>query len=131
MSDPWPTRYLESVLVETTDDSIVVTFGLGDEIPGGAREYSGYGVCYYGPDGNGGKRLGVRFSGTGSSAYVWDNASITQANYTSDAVSVTGGAVLVTYSDADLGLDEVGSIAAFSHTDGKDHQVDFPVTLLR
>jgi hypothetical protein len=131
MSDQWPTRYLESVLVETTDDSIVVTFGLGDEIPGGAREFSGYGVYYYGPDGNGGKRLGVRFSGTGSSAYVWDNASTTQANYTSDAVTVTGDAVVVTYNDADLGLAEVGTIEAFSHIDGVDEQLNFPVTLLR
>jgi hypothetical protein len=130
MSDQWVPRYLESVLVETTADSIVVTWGLGDPIPGGAREFSGYGVYYYGPDGNGGKRLGVRFSGE-VVAYVWDNASATQANYPADAVAVTADAVVVTFNDADLGLDEIGTIAAFSHTDGDDVQVDFPVTLLR
>jgi hypothetical protein len=130
MSDQWVPRYLESVMVETTSDSIVVTWGLGDPIPGGVEEFSGYGVYYFGPDGNGGKRLGVRFS-KGSSAYVWDNASVTQANYTSDAVRATDDAVVVTFNDADLGLKEVGTIAAFSHVDGKDVQDGFPVTLLR
>jgi hypothetical protein len=130
MVDQWVPRYLESVLVEAASDSIVVTWGLGDPIPGGAREFSGYGVYYFDPAGYRGKRLGVRFDRT-RSAYVWDNASSTQANYTADAVQVTPEAVVVTFNDASLGLDLVGTIAAYSHTDGADAQVDFPVTLLR
>ncbi|OZD55393.1 hypothetical protein CH252_05850 [Rhodococcus sp. 06-1477-1B] len=128
MTDHWVPRYLESVLVETTSDSIIVTWRLGDPIPGGAREFSGYGVAYYDPTGNGGKRLGVRFSGE-RSAYVWDNASSTQANYLAQAVEATPDAVIVTFNDASLGVDEVGAIHAWSHTDGNDQQVGFPVTL--
>jgi hypothetical protein len=130
MSDLWVPRYLESVLVESMGDSIVVTWGLGEPIPGGAHEYSGYGVAYFGLDGNGGKRFGVRF-GQERSAYVWDNASSTNANYMADAVLVTADAVIVTFNDASLGLDQVGTIEAWSHVDGKDQQVDFPVTLMR
>ena len=124
-------RYLTSALIEELSDSVVVTFGLGEVVPPGSAEYFGYEIYYYAPDGNGGKRFGVRLSETQTSAHVWDNNSTTQANYTSDHVKVTDDAIVVTYRDASLGLEEVGTLAAFSHVAGVDLQREFPVTLLR
>lgn len=77
MTQPTP-RYVTSVLVEETDGTVTVTWGLGDVIPGDV-EYFGYGVDYFGPDGNGGKRFGVRFHEK-PSAHVFEWASATQAN---------------------------------------------------
>ncbi len=128
MTDKLP-REVTSVLVEEGRDSVTVTWGLGEPVSSGF-EYFGYGVDYYGADGNGGKRFGVRFRET-TTAYVWDNASATQANYEADSVTVTPGSIVVHYRDADLGLKEIGTIAAFSQVDGNDQQVDLPVTLLR
>ncbi len=127
----WP-RFLTSVLVEELADSVVVTFGLGDAVPVESLEYFGYEVYYYGLDGNGGKRFGVRFSTTPeTTAHVFDNASTTQANYVANHVTITTGSVVVRYPDADLGLKEVGTIRAFSHVNGGDNQTDFPVALMR
>lgn len=131
MSEHWVPRLIESVLVYVLRDAIVVRWILGEEIPGGVgAEFSGYGVAYYGTDGNGGKRLGVRFSRE-VSAYVWDNASSTHANYAADAVRATPHEVTVTFNDASLGVTEVGTVEAWSHIDGNDVQVNFPVQLTR
>lgn len=131
MSEQWVPRLIESVLVYPLPNAIVVRWILGDVIPGGAdAEFSGYGVAYYGPDGYGGKRLGVRFSRE-VSAYAWDNTRSTQANYNADAVLAESDEVTVTFVDASFGLTEVGTIEAWSHVDGNDVQVDFPVTLVR
>lgn len=93
--------------------------------------YFGYELYYYGLDGNGGKRFGVKFYGqSATTAHVWDNASNTQANYGAHAVTVTDDAIIVYYNDADLGLEEIGTIAAFAHIDGHDEQLNLPVTLL-
>lgn len=124
-------RYVTSVLVEEQPDRIVVTWGLGDpvETPA-APEYFGYGVDYYGPDGNGGKRLGVRF-GDKTTAYIFDWADVNQANYDAESVQVDDDDVVITYRDAGLGVDSIGQIRAFSHVDGIDSQVELPVTVLR
>lgn len=118
-----------SVLVEEDNGNVTVTWGLG-EVAASQYEYFGYAVHYYGPDGNGGKRFGVRFQEK-ATAYVWDHASSTQANYAADSVTATAESIVVRYRDADLGLKEIGMIAAFSHVDGHDQQVDLPVSLLR
>jgi hypothetical protein len=122
-------RYVTSVLVEEGDGAVTVTWGLGDVIDG-AVEFFGYGVDYYGVDGNGGKRFGVRF-GTEVSGHVFEWTSNTQANYDSDSVTATNDSIVVFYRDADIGLTEVGTIKAFSHLNGGDIQTDLPVTLLR
>jgi hypothetical protein len=121
-------RVVTSVLVEEREGTVVVTWGLGE--PAGVGSYFGYEVYYYGPDGNGGKRLGVRFAEK-ITPHVWDNASSTQANYVADAVEVLADSIVVTYRDADIGLPEVGTIAAVAHIDGRDMQTDLPVSLLR
>jgi len=126
--DPSTPRLVTSVLIEERDGAVVVTWGLGE--PAGTGSYYGYEVYYYGPDGTGGKRLGVRFSET-TTAHVWDNASSTQTNYVADAVKVHHDSIVVTYRDADIGLSEAGTIAASAHIDGRDNQSDLPVTLLR
>lgn len=128
--DGWVPRYLESVLVEEGSHDVTVTFVLGDVIPGGWEEIAAYGVYYYGADGEGGKRFGVNFS-TSVSAYVFDNGSSTQSNYPASAVRFEPDVVVVTFNDASLGADEVGTIAAFSLVDLRDVQMNFPVTLLR
>lgn len=128
LMDALTPKEVTSVLVEERDGSVVVTWGLGDDA--GAGSYFGYEVYYYGTDGNGGKRFGVRFAEK-ITAHVWDNSSSTQANYEADAVSVLAGAIVITYRDADIGLSEVGTIAACTHVDGRDMQVDLPVSLLR
>jgi hypothetical protein len=131
MMDQWTPRLLVSVVVEAGPDQLVATFDLGEPAPMEEREFSGYGVDYYGPDGNGGKQLGVRHSvAEGWSAHIFEWESATQANYTADAVDVSQAAVIVRYRDATLGLDEVGTVIAFSHVDGDDVQSDVPVTLL-
>jgi hypothetical protein len=122
-------RYVTSVLVEEGDGTVTVTWGLGDVVPG-AVEYFGYEVDYFGPDGNGGKRFGVRFHGK-VSAHVFEWSSATQANYEADSVTATDESVVVFYRDADLGLPEIGTIKACSHLNGNDVQTDLPVTLLR
>jgi hypothetical protein len=128
MTDKGVPRYVTSVLMEEREDSVVVTWGLGEPVPGGA-EYFGFEIYYYGVDGNDGKRFGVRFHDK-TTAHVWDNASNTQANYDADSVIVSSNAIVATYRDADLGLKEIGTIAAFSHINGNDIEVALPVTLL-
>jgi len=123
-------RRVTSVLVEESRNSVTVTWGLGDPVAAPDVEYFGYGVYYYGLDGNGGKRFGVRFQDE-ITAHVFDNASATQANYHGSAVTVTDESIIVRYRDADLGLVGVGTIRAFSHVNGHDQQVEIPVTLMR
>lgn len=122
-------RYVTSVLVEEQPDSVTVTWDLGDPVPGSAG-YFGYGVDYYGVDGNGGKRFGVRFDGK-TSAYVFEWSSATQANYEADSVTVEPDRVVAFYRDASLGLSEIGIIKAFSHLNDVDIQTDLPVALQR
>ncbi|MCU1507635.1 MAG: hypothetical protein JWP05_2604 [Microbacteriaceae bacterium] len=123
-------RHVTSVLVEESDNSVTVTWGLGGVVATEGVEYFGYAVDYYGVDGNGGKRFGVRFHEK-TSAYVFEWASATQANYEGDCVSISSGSIVVHYRDADIGLQQVGTIRAFSHVNGGDSQLDLPVTLLR
>ena len=124
-------RTVTSVLVEEHPDSIVVTWGLGDRIETPATpEYFGYGVDYCGPDGNNGKRLGVRF-GEKVEAYIFDFTHANQANYVADYVQELEDALIASYRDASLGVDEIGQIAAYSHVDGVDSQTQLPVTVLR
>ena len=120
-------QYLTSVLVEERDGSVTVTLGLGDPIPGEV-EYFGYGVDYFGPDGNGGKRFGVRF-GSGATAHVFEWSSATQAN--AGSISYLEDGLVIFYPDASIGLEQVGKISAFSHLNGQDVQTGFPVTLIR
>lgn len=128
MTQPTP-RFATSVLVEEADGAVTVTWGLGDVIPGDV-EYLGYGVDYFGRDGNGGKRFGVRFHER-PSAHVFEWASATQANYQPDSITLEADRLVVHYRDADLGLPEIGTIRAFSHLNGVDAQTELPVTLLR
>ncbi|MEV4667802.1 hypothetical protein [Microbacterium sp. LWO12-1.2] len=120
-------QYLTSVLVEERDGSVTVTLGLGDPIPGEAENF-GYAVDYYGQDGNGGKRFGVRF-GSEATTHVFDWSSSTQANV--GRLSHIEDGLVIFYPDAGVGLDAIGKISAFSHLNGQDVQTDFPVTLLR
>ena len=71
-------RTVTSVLAEVGTDSVTITWGLGEPVDVGDVEFFGYGIYYYDPTGNGGKRLGVRF-GDAITAWVFDNASATQA----------------------------------------------------
>jgi hypothetical protein len=131
MTDASYPRIVTSVLVEEHVDSVVVSWGLGERVSTpAAPEYFGYEVTYYGPAGNGGKRLGVRF-GDKVTAYIWDNADLNQSNYDADSVQVRSDSLVVSYRDAGLGLNEIGSIAACRHIDGVDSQVERPVTVLR
>lgn len=123
-------RIVTSVLIEEGTDIVTVTWGLGDPVPSSSPEYFGYGVYYYDPTGNGGKRFGVRF-GSEVTAWVFDHASSTQANYVGESVTISDDSVVIQYRDADLGLEEIGTIAAYAHINGVDQQVDLPVTLLR
>ena len=67
-------RTVTSVLAEVGTDSVTITWGLGEPVDVGDVEFFGYGIYYYDPTGNGGKRLGVRF-GDAITAWVFDNAS--------------------------------------------------------
>lgn len=132
MSNDRVPRKLTSVLVEETTDDVVVTWGLGE--PTQERfEYFGYGLAYYGLDGNGGKRFTVRVHAEkGVTAGVWDNESGTNANYTEHAVTLREDAVVVRFRDASIGLpDGIGTISAYSHTDGHDRESDVQVSLVR
>jgi hypothetical protein len=131
MADASFPRYVTSVLVEEHPDRVVVTWGLGDRVSALATpEYFGYEVVYYGPDGNGGKRLGVRF-GEKVAAYIWDNTDLNQSNYDAESVEENPDALVVTYRDAGLGLATIGPITAYSHIDTVDTQAELPVTVLR
>jgi hypothetical protein len=86
MTDASYPRIVTSVLVEERADRVVVTWELGERVASAATpEYFGYEVTYYGPAGNGGKRLGVRF-GDKVTAYIWDNADLNQSIYDADSV---------------------------------------------
>lgn len=122
-------RAVTSVLVEEADGVVIVTWDLG-EVLAESAEYFGYGVDYYGLDGNGGKRFGVRF-GSEVTAHVFDWASSTQANYDADCVTVEPDSIVVRYRDAGIDLERVGTIKAFSHVNGADAQTELPVVLLR
>ena len=87
-------RTVTSVLAEVGTDSVTITWGLGEPVDVGDVEFFGYGIYYYDPTGNGGKRLGVRF-GDAITAWVFDNASATQANYEASSVTATKDAVLM------------------------------------
>ena len=123
-------RKLTAVLVEEEANDIIVTWGLG-EPTAGRPQYYGYGLAYYGPDGNGGKILGVRVSKTEVTAFMFDNASATQANYTEDAVTLREDAVVVRFRDASIGLDAVGVISAYSHINGVDRETGVQVSMVR
>jgi len=122
-------RAVKSVLVEEAAGTVTVTWGLGDVVAESA-EYFGYGMDYYGTDGNGGKRFGVRF-GSEVTAHVFEWSSATQANYAADCVTVLPDSIVVSYPDAGIDLEAVGTIKAFSHINGDDAQTDIPVVLLR
>jgi len=130
MRDETVPRTVTSVLAEVGTDIITVTWGLGEPGKASDIEFFGYGLYYYDPTGNGGKRLGVRF-GEAVTAWIFDNASATQANYDASSVSVTDDAVVAHFNDASLGLGEEGTILAYAHINGRDTQTDLPVTLLR
>ncbi|MFJ2980252.1 hypothetical protein ACIPEP_15480 [Curtobacterium sp. NPDC087082] len=131
MSNDRLPRRLTSVLVEETDEDLIVTWGLG-EPTGGSFHYFGYGLRYYGVDGNGGKIIGVRVSNKPEvTAFIFDNASATQSNYVEDAVTLREDAIVVRYRDASIGLDEIGIINAYSHTDGYDRDRDAQVSMVR
>jgi hypothetical protein len=98
MNEDYLPRQVTSVLVEELENSVVVTWGLGEPLHR-AVEYFGYEVYYYAPDGSGGKRFGVR-CGAAVTARVWDNASATHANYQADAVHHLGSLLVATYRDA-------------------------------
>lgn len=121
-------QYLKSVILEEREDSVLVTLALGEEILGDA-EYFGYGIDYYGIDGSGGKRFGVRFGNGGVTAPIFEWSSATQAN-AGNVVQLDDGLVII-YPDASLGVDEVGSIHAFTHVNGDDVQTDQEVTVVR
>lgn len=123
-------RAVTSVLVEAGSDSVTVTWGLGPPTPVASFGYFGYEVYYYDPSGSGGKRFGVRF-GVTTTAWVFDNASSTQANYDSHSVTSSADSIVAHYRDASLGLREVGFISAYAHVNGVDTQTELPVTLLR
>lgn len=61
----------------------------------------------------------------------FDNTSTTQANYEADSVTISPDSIVVHFRDASLGLDEVSTIAAYAHINGRDEQVDLPVTIPR
>lgn len=121
-------QYLTSAFVEEREGSLTVTLGLGDVIPGDV-EFFGYGIDYYGPDGNDGKRLGIRFGQDGAAALIFEWSSATQAN--AGHVAYLEDSLVITYPDASLGLDEIGSIHAFAHLNGDDVQTGQPVTVVR
>ncbi|MFZ4893321.1 hypothetical protein ACL9RL_02605 [Plantibacter sp. Mn2098] len=123
-------RRVTSVLVEEDANSVTITWGIAEAVDTKPVEYFGYGMYYYDPTGNGGKRFGVRF-GEATTAWVFDNASNTQANYASDSVTVSSNAIVVRYHDASLGIEDIGTISAYAHINGRDEQVELPVTLLR
>ncbi|MFD4422171.1 hypothetical protein ACFWN7_11800 [Agromyces sp. NPDC058484] len=123
-------RLVTSVLVEEDERSVTVTWDLGEAADVALVEYFGYGVDYYGPDGNGGKRFGVRFHEK-VTAHVFEWSSNTQANYEADSVTIAEDAIVVHFRDATIGLSEVGTIHAFSQVNGTDLQVQLPVTLVR
>ncbi|MEY9850601.1 hypothetical protein ABH923_000279 [Leifsonia sp. EB41] len=131
MAEPLIPRLVISVLVEEHPNSIVVTWELGERIETPAPpEYFGYGVDYYGPDGNGGKRLGIRF-GSKVEAFIFDFTDANQSNYVGESVRVLEEGIVVSYRDASLGLPGIGQISAFSHVNGDDAQTQLPVTVLR
>lgn len=130
MTESLVPRVVKSVLVVQENNSVVVTWGLGEPVTTSPVEYFGYGVDYFGVDGNGGKRFAVRFQEE-PYAYVFEWSSATQANYDADAVTVGSDVIVVRYDDASIGLTEVGRIQAFSHVNGDDRQWDLPVGLLR
>ena len=123
-------RKVTSVLVEEDVDSVTITWGIAEAVEAEPVEHFGYDMYYYDPIGNGGKRFGVRF-GEATTAWVFDNASNTQANYAADSVTVSSNAIVVRYHDASLGIEDVGTISAYTHINGRDEQVELPVTLLR
>ena len=123
-------RTVTSVLVEEVAGSVTVTWVLGDPVETRAPEYFGYGMYYYNPAGNGGKRFGVRFSAE-IAAWIFDNETATQANYLADSVTATTDAVVVHFNDATLGSLEIGTVAAYAHIEAHDEQLEIPVSLLR
>jgi|GEM_PF-3915958 len=123
-------RSVTSVLVEEDTESVTITWGVAEAVDTEPVEYFGYGMYYYDPTGNGGRRFGVRF-GEATTAWVFDNASNTQANYAADSVTISSDAIVLRYHDASLGIDEVGTISAYAHINGRDEQVELSVTLLR
>jgi hypothetical protein len=130
MSESLVPRVVKSVLVVEANNAVVVTWGLGEPVTTSPVEHFGYGVDYFGVDGNGGKRFAVSFHEE-PSAYVFEWSSATQANYEADAVTVGSDVIQIRYDDARIGLTEVGRIQAFSRVDGDDRQWDLPVALLR
>ena len=108
MTQPLP-RYVTSALVEEGPGWVTVTWGLGDVIPGEV-EYFGYGVDYFGLDGNGGKRFGVRFHEK-PSAHVFEWSGATEANYEPDSIAYDDDRLVVRTATQTLGYRRSGRSA--------------------
>lgn len=121
-------QYLTSAMLEERNGAVTLTLGLGDEIPGEV-DFFGYGIDYYGPDGNGGKRFGVRFGAGEASTLVFEWSSATQGN--AGSIFYLEDGLMIVYPDASIGMDEIGSIHAFTHVNGDDVQTNQHVTVLR
>lgn len=115
-------------MLEEREGSVIATFGLGDVIPGDV-DFFGYGIDYYGADGNGGKRFGVRFAGDTASPLIFEWSSATQAH--AGHITYLEDGIVIVYPDASIGLAEIGAAYAFAHTNGVDVHTEARVTVVR
>ncbi|MDO4070357.1 hypothetical protein QKG08_14985 [Clavibacter michiganensis] len=130
MNTPAP-RELLAVLVDVDECSVAATFHLGERIELGAgAEWFTYGLAVAGRDGGATKHFAVRVSGDQRSAFVFDFASNTQANYDGSHVDVHETSVVARFPDATLGLNWAGSLTGFSTIEGDDVTVEAPVQVL-
>ncbi|RKS84841.1 hypothetical protein DEU37_2898 [Microbacterium sp. AG790] len=125
MTLPRP-RFVTDVTVESLPNGILVTWGLGEEVPGPV-EFFGYEVEYYAPDGSAGKQIGVKVVEK-VTAYIWEGS--TGANYAGTNVKFEESRMLAVYQDASIGLSQIGTLRAVFHVNGSDIQCGIPVTLI-
>jgi hypothetical protein len=123
-------RELRKVLIEVGDDEVVVTFALGEPVPGPV-EWATYAAQVYNPNGDGGKQFGVRLGIEKTSAHIADFGSrTTQANYDGSYVEISDSTIIVRYRDASLGVSLGGTSRAFLAINGQDVNTDVPVTVI-
>ncbi len=122
-------RSVTSVLVEEDADNVTVTWRSVNLSRGRDVEHFGYGLHYFDPTGNGGKRLA-----SDSASLRPPESSTIQApckrTMGQTRLPLRTAPFVVRYDDASLGIAEVRTIAAHAHVSGNDVQDD-PAELTR
>lgn len=124
-------RALTSVMLYAVTDDVSLTWILGEPLAKDAWGFVSYGVTTFDADGAPYRGFGVKqYADALTTAYVFDHASTSQANYDDKYIAESASTIFALYVGAALHPRQVASAAAWVNVDGDDVVTDIPVTIL-